>query len=666
MGVAVLGLLAGCRQQQPPPRLADALTAEGGPRSRVMALLRVGIGGLPSERPRAWFAAGLLECELGSPAAAVTAFRQASPRDGRAVLAARRLEEALAATTPDTPIWLAAAGSPWLGPTGGSRLRSRCAEVAAQRARWDDLDRCLPDLDGLPDDDLRRALAAISRRPGPAGDAARLRLLTRFPAAAAGLGIPVEELSRKLTDAQLAEQAQGWLAANRPVEALQAGRRAGSAGSLVAGRAALRLRRATEALGLLQGSSAEVWAERADAYRIIGWAAAPGQQVRQFAEALRAAEQALRRTPSEPATPARAHLLAAEALTEMGRFGDALPHLKAEGVTALPRFDWVQRRWHVLQARRGQLALPASAAPGGSTRVQRLAAYWRAAARAGAGDIGDLEKLAASGLPDLPAQWASQRLGKPGVAVAFTAQPVQAAKPPAWADDLLTLGRVSDIALAWRADIEAGRAPATEWLGLLALTHPQPLDAIPLLVKGEPRLLSGPWDGLPAALMEQYLPLPWRQELEIAARQAGVPPWVLAGLVRQESAWNPRARSGANALGLAQILPEVGRETGTRLGLRVRTPADLFDPATNLAIGARLLADWRRAFGGAWEPALASYNAGERRMREIWDATGQRPGPLFVEALEFPETHDYVHRVVLLAEGYRALYWPEGKPYPWT
>jgi len=141
---------------------------------------------------------------------------------------------------------------------------------------------------------------------------------------------------------------------------------------------------------------------------------------------------------------------------------------------------------------------------------------------------------------------------------------------------------------------------------------------------------------------------------------------VLAGLVRQESAWNPRARSAADALGLAQVLPAVGREAGSRLGLRVQTTSDLFDPATNLAIGARLLGDWRRAFGGAWEPAFASYNAGERRVRELWDETGRRGGPLFVEAFELPETHDYVHRVVLLAEGYRALYWPEGKPYPWT
>jgi len=140
---------------------------------------------------------------------------------------------------------------------------------------------------------------------------------------------------------------------------------------------------------------------------------------------------------------------------------------------------------------------------------------------------------------------------------------------------------------------------------------------------------------------------------------------VLAGLVRQESAWNPRARSTAGALGLTQLLPDTAGELARQLpGF---SPAgDLFDPARNLTLGGALLARWRRAFGGSWTAALANYNAGEKRVREVWEANGRRDGPAFVESLEIPETWDYVHRVVLLAEGYRILYWPEGRAYPWT
>ncbi len=81
---------------------------------------------------------------------------------------------------------------------------------------------------------------------------------------------------------------------------------------------------------------------------------------------------------------------------------------------------------------------------------------------------------------------------------------------------------------------------------------------------------------------------------------------------------------------------------------------------------AALLARLRRSFGGSWAAALASYNAGTKRVLEAWERCGRRDGPEFVESLEIPETWDYVHRVVLLAEGYRILYWPDGRPYPWT
>ncbi len=143
-----------------------------------------------------------------------------------------------------------------------------------------------------------------------------------------------------------------------------------------------------------------------------------------------------------------------------------------------------------------------------------------------------------------------------------------------------------------------------------------------------------------------------------------MPPWVLAGLVRQESAWNPRAVSSAGAVGLAQLLPSTARELVREAGLPPSWGKNLTDPGANLAIGALLLSRWRQGFGGSWPPTLACYNAGERRVREVWERSGRRAGPEFVESIEIPETHDYVHRVALLAEGYRLLYWPEGKAIP--
>jgi soluble lytic murein transglycosylase len=281
------------------------------------------------------------------------------------------------------------------------------------------------------------------------------------------------------------------------------------------------------------------------------------------------------------------------------------------------------------------------------------------------GDRSGFTPLAGSGFPDLPAQWAAADLRTRGVAVVPSGQPPASPPPPGWAADLLTAGRVADVVFTWRWELEAAGGNGPGWLGLLELAEMPPVEAVSLLVRGEPKLLSGPWQGLPPQLLERYLPLPWRPEVEAAARRTGVPPWVLAGLVRQESAWNPRARSAAGALGLAQVLPESGAEVARELPGFSRS-GDILEPGRNLTLGAALLARWRRTFGGSWTVALASYNAGEKRVREVWEANGRHDGPEFVESLEIPETWDYVHRVVLLAEGYRILYWPEGRAYPWT
>jgi soluble lytic murein transglycosylase len=144
-----------------------------------------------------------------------------------------------------------------------------------------------------------------------------------------------------------------------------------------------------------------------------------------------------------------------------------------------------------------------------------------------------------------------------------------------------------------------------------------------------------------------------------------VPPWVLAGLVRQESAWNPTARSAAGAVGLTQVLPATAAELVRGSGLPASYGRRLSEPGVNLAIGALLLSRWRSAIGGSWTAALACFNAGESRVREMWSRAGARDGPQFVESVEIPETWDYLHRVVLYAEGYRIAYWPEGRGYPW-
>ena len=92
---------------------------------------------------------------------------------------------------------------------------------------------------------------------------------------------------------------------------------------------------------------------------------------------------------------------------------------------------------------------------------------------------------------------------------------------------------------------------------------------------------------------------PWMATIEAAAREAGIDPKIVTAVAWTESGFNPKARSGAGAIGLMQLMP------GTAAGLGV----DPHDPAQNLRGGARYLADQLERFGSL-DLALAAYNAG--------------------------------------------------------
>jgi soluble lytic murein transglycosylase-like protein len=660
-----------CRQVPPRPTLAHALAGRGPARTRAGDFMRVAIEGGPAERRRAAFLWGLFACDAGAPASAVRGFSLAGPSTGAAQLAAVRLRSALEQNPPAAQVWEEAAAAAWL--PGGERagLLLRGAEVAAQAGDVATARLLLPSAREISGPQRSRWLAVQALLGGEGATLACHLLAVEDPAtlATACPGTLAGQEERRFTSADWVRQAEAWLAQDEPREALRSARRAGNAGRLVAARATLALHRPSLALSLLArvpGSDAEAWLERSEAYRRMAWDAEGAHRRRLLPRMLSAADRALRANGPDGLTAARARLLMAEALTELGRFEQAVSLLADPSALDLPRWEWVRRRLLFLARDDPHVERAVATLPAGTLRGQRLAQFWAGSAAKARGDAAALRRLADGGFPDLPALWAAERLGREGVAVTLDDAAPRAPGPPAWAADLIDLGRVSDVVVGWRAELEQRSTPEREWLGLVHLASLPPLDAIPLLLRGEPRLLAGPWDGLSRPLLEEYLPLPWRDEVEAAARRAGVPPWVLAGLVRQESAWHPGARSEAGAVGLTQVLPATARELIRADALPSRWSRDLTDPTANLTLGAELLARWRQGFGGSWTVALACYNGGERRVRETWEEAGRRDGPEFVEALELPETWDYLYRVVLFAEGYRILYWPDGEAYPWT
>ncbi|MBU8977433.1 lytic transglycosylase domain-containing protein [Lysobacter sp. MMG2] len=123
------------------------------------------------------------------------------------------------------------------------------------------------------------------------------------------------------------------------------------------------------------------------------------------------------------------------------------------------------------------------------------------------------------------------------------------------------------------------------------------------------------------------------------------PAWIAAE-IRAESIFYPRARSGANAMGLMQILPGTGQGVAAKLGLPWGGADSLYDPDTNIVLGTAYLRQLMDKYGGQPYQVIAGYNAGPAPLAR-WQS--QRPGmdpEFWIETISYKETRDYVARVL--------------------
>lgn len=183
--------------------------------------------------------------------------------------------------------------------------------------------------------------------------------------------------------------------------------------------------------------------------------------------------------------------------------------------------------------------------------------------------------------------------------------------------------------------------------------HDEALRAVKAYV---PNYLHFPWGEAPTTFWRSAFPMPYREPLERYARQKSLDPYVVAGLIRQESEFNPKAVSVAKAYGLTQVLPSTGRQLSRQSGMKMFTPRMLFEPETNIRLGTlfmrQLLDSWR----GKWEEVLASYNAGPNRVKRWITWASFREPAEFIETIPINETRDYVQIVLRNADVYRKLY----------
>ena len=130
----------------------------------------------------------------------------------------------------------------------------------------------------------------------------------------------------------------------------------------------------------------------------------------------------------------------------------------------------------------------------------------------------------------------------------------------------------------------------------------------------------------------------------------------MASLIRQESEFNPGAISKANAYGLMQLLPSVGKAQAKRLGIRGFSASMLLNPTINLQLGTANLRQVLDRFSGQAEYALAAYNAGDAPIRRWIAENNYKDIPEFVESIPYSETREYVQSILRNREMYRHLY----------
>jgi soluble lytic murein transglycosylase len=169
----------------------------------------------------------------------------------------------------------------------------------------------------------------------------------------------------------------------------------------------------------------------------------------------------------------------------------------------------------------------------------------------------------------------------------------------------------------------------------------------PALERGDP--------SLPPAFWRRAYPGHLLDPIRTAGR-GRIDPFLVAGLIREESVYDPKAVSPVGALGLMQVMPDTGRRVARAEGLTSFAVEQLFTPEVNHAVGVRYLADLLDRFSGNEAYAVAAYNAGPEAVVRWIENGPPRPIEEFVEEIPFQETRWYVKRVLRSAWEYRALY----------
>jgi len=175
-----------------------------------------------------------------------------------------------------------------------------------------------------------------------------------------------------------------------------------------------------------------------------------------------------------------------------------------------------------------------------------------------------------------------------------------------------------------------------------------------------PHYLASGGEELPPEILRIIFPLAYWDSIRKYAVEYNLDPYLAAALIQQESTFVPTIKSYANAWGLTQLRPGTARQYAMQLKMGY-TPKMLTDPEANLRIGMAYFAAKIKEFGQV-HLALASYNAGERPVHRWANERPDLPLDEFIDDIPYPQTNNYVKKLLSTAEDYRRLYGSESHP----
>ncbi|MGZ8867153.1 MAG: lytic transglycosylase domain-containing protein [Thermoanaerobaculia bacterium] len=212
------------------------------------------------------------------------------------------------------------------------------------------------------------------------------------------------------------------------------------------------------------------------------------------------------------------------------------------------------------------------------------------------------------------------------------------------ADDIRDLWSLRDLQTALTQSLALNRANDSRGsiYAVEVLMRPVPDDYFP--------------DLLPLSVRQLLYPRYFYTAITRDSERFGADPRLVLSIMREESRFNPRAKSAAAARGLLQFIITTARDIGRNIGLVDVSPEDLYDPRIIISLGAKYVATLTEEFEGNHYRAAAAYNAGPHQVK-LWSRLAPATGDdFFLSAVNFDETKHYVRKVMNSYKRYGEIY----------